>query len=343
MVTILHVSDTHFHWREGTTGLPENLELLVSGKIRWGGLDFVSSHSLTVADAVAYFAYVNREIIDVIVVSGDLATTGDRGDLMIAREFIDGVPAPDQAYWTSRFPTLRGAGKPIVVIPGNHDRYGSVWATPRWNWSGWKNWSVVNIDRPYESGAGIFDDVFGSFWNAGQGVQELWRDASDGASVVLIGADFTLPPRDAANQPPFGYLGRGRTSQSLIDELIAKTNSARETHPGCAVFWVIHFKPGLPADHVLLLCDDNLLLDAAATAKDAGVVGVLCGHTHEKSAMSDVGGLPLYLCGTSAQCRASEGNYINLINADVDKEKGTCKVAVEFYAFDNADGFVKVD
>jgi predicted phosphodiesterase len=341
VVTILHVSDTHFHYREGTTGLPENLGLLVGGQIRWGGLDFVSSHSLTVADAVAYFAYVNRDAIDVIVVSGDLATTGDRRDLLIAREFIDGVPAPGRGYWTERFPTLRAAGKPVVVIPGNHDRFGPVWSSPRWNWPSWRDWSVVKVDRPYESGATIFDDVFGDFWRAGRGVQELWRDAAEQPSVVLLAADFTLPARDAADQAPFGYLGRGRIAQEQIDALVDQTNHVREESPGCAVFWVIHFKPGLAADNVLLLCDDDLLGLKAAEARESGVAGLLCGHTHEQSATADFDGLPLYLCGTSAQCRASAGNYVNVLTADVDKANGTCKVAMKPFVFDNAQGFIE--
>jgi hypothetical protein len=125
-----------------------------------------------------------------------------------------------------------------------------------------------------------------------------------------------------------------------VDALTDQSERTRKDNPGCAVFWVIHFKPGLAGDLPLRLCGDDILGAAAAAAKEAGVAGLLCGHTHEKSDQVDFNGLPVYLCGTSAQFHAEEGNYINVITVDVDKANGTCDVDFKAFVFDNAQGYV---
>jgi 3',5'-cyclic AMP phosphodiesterase CpdA len=342
-IGILHISDTHFHHRKNTIGCTDILSDLYEAKeidkvlkILGSKADFLSGHDEAVAEAVASFAWANRDQFHVIVVSGDLATKGDAEDLQMARDFIYGAPAKRQAYRSAAGShTLQAAGKPIRVIPGNHDRFG------RW---------------PYAPGACHFDEVFGEVkdqgmpvWQRKKRVQELWKDGPEGASlVVLLGADLTLRPDDKmlADEGHFGvgYLGRGCVTKGDVDLLMEQTKKARRDNPGCAVFWVMHFRPGLAESKYLSLCGDvDYLRDKAADAKVAGVKGILCGHTHKEEAKPDnFNGLSVYCCGTSAECYAPDGNWLNLITVKVDRQKRTSEV-VGFKRFkfcDNARGFL---
>src|SRR5262249_32409566 len=97
--------------------------------------------------------------------------------------------------------TLRSLGKPVALLPGNHDRYGPLLSLP-----------------PYPPGNPAFDGVFGGSWQAGQGAQALWSRTKGGMTLVLLGADFTLRAGDwgpcpsgsfpSAGSSPWGTTGR---------------------------------------------------------------------------------------------------------------------------------------
>lgn len=149
-------------------------------------------------------------------------------------------------------PTLQAAGRPIVLIPGNHDRYTSF------RFPGGKR----------------FDTVFGGHWTVGQGAQELWVRQRGGETLVLLGADLTLRRHDLGSSP-LGFLGRGRAYLKRLAQLCSLTQQARTRYPGCAALWVIHFEPAAP-DSWLQLLDERL---QAAALQQNPVDGILCGHT----------------------------------------------------------------
>jgi 3',5'-cyclic AMP phosphodiesterase CpdA len=92
-------------------------------------------------DAMASFAYQYRECYDAIVLSGDLATTARKPDLDKVRHLIETVPA--EGYWDEDgHPSLRAAGKRVLIVPGNHDRFGPLRGL-----------------RPYPPGDETFDGV----------------------------------------------------------------------------------------------------------------------------------------------------------------------------------------
>jgi hypothetical protein len=77
--------------------------------------------------------------------------------------------------------------------------------------------------------------------------------------------------------------------------------------------WVIHFEPEAQDQLLALLDDDELAVSLAR----AGVAGVLCGHTHLQCRHKKFAGSSIYVCGTTSQYFAPEGNYLQIIDVEV--------------------------
>jgi 3',5'-cyclic AMP phosphodiesterase CpdA len=81
------------------------------------------------AHAVAEFVYTERNGLDAIIITGDLATTGLPADLLPAERYV--TEACTDKWLTSRqAPSLASHDLPIFLIPGNHDRYQDEVGTP---------------------------------------------------------------------------------------------------------------------------------------------------------------------------------------------------------------------
>ena len=174
--------------------------------------------------ALAESIYDNRNEIDGIIISGDLADIGWHHDLNPALDFIDspGNSYSDQPWLNShRLPTLQSCGKPIIIVPGNHDRFV--------NYSG----------KPGSE----FDIFFSSFWTTGLGgVQEYFLPDSARPLLAIICADFSLE-RVIDCSVLRGHWGQGKVYQNRLIKLTEKTNLINSLHPSIAVIWVIHFAP----------------------------------------------------------------------------------------------------
>ena len=238
---------------------------------------------------MASFAYEYRGCYDAIVLSGDLATTGSTADLDEVLALL--WPATDGYLGSDGRPTLRAASKPILLIPGNHDRFGSTWAI-------------------YPPGNTRFDQVLGRHWSAGQDAQELWLCRKGQSTLVLIGADFTLRA-DELGEGPWGYLGQGRAYVEPISKLCQLTQNARKRDPDAIVLWVIHFDPTVENGSLRLLDKDNF----RAAVQRERIAAVLCGHMHRN--YDTLAGATVYVCGTTTQEYAPDGNFLNLIEIEV--------------------------
>lgn len=136
---------------------------------------------LAAADFLGEFA---RQL-DLLVVLGDLATTGLDADLAVAEQvFLDS--RTKEHLNAALEPRLGGLGIPLHVVPGNHDRYKDDVATP-----GCKN----------------FDAVFHSVYQPQNGVcsEQISRDGID---LALISADFCFAAGEELSYPR--RLGRGQ-------------------------------------------------------------------------------------------------------------------------------------
>jgi 3',5'-cyclic AMP phosphodiesterase CpdA len=250
-----------------------------------------TSHNPAVLKAFVEFAYTNRQAFDALVITGDLATTGDRHDLKAAYDLFS-APAhgltcltssgqPTLDYWSKR--------KALDLLPGNHDRYRAA----------------SNFYRP---GGRVFDKVFcppgrPSFWCVGQSVDLGISVLRGNARLQIFKADFTLPRHDRGKLfcglP--GWLGQGRVRPALLARLAAQTQQWRDDSLLQGVkpvsLWALHFDP-FSTDATLQLLGSDLLAQAAQAA---GVTAILCGHTHESKIKPLSDTTTVYACGTTAQ------------------------------------------
>lgn len=292
---LLHVSDLHMGVRARVVGFPDSLSMqpYPAGT---PALLAPSSYDPHLTDAAARWMYRHAGLYDVILVTGDLATSGNPADLRVASGYLFD-PVNIGYLSQAGTATLQAAGTPIYILPGNHDRF-----------DGW-----------YLGPGGVeFDAVFGqTCWAAGQGAQTLVvLQAANCERLALIGADFTLLSYRHANGL-FGYLGQGRVYQTILTALAQATQLVRQAHGAdLAVVWAVHFPPDFAGiDPNLSLLDQHLLVTAASACD---VHHVFCGHTHEpREYPASDPQVTVHCAGTATQYVTQHGNVFHDLEIDV--------------------------
>jgi 3',5'-cyclic AMP phosphodiesterase CpdA len=309
-VRILHASDLHIAKQENVTSpadrvTPGTLKSALFHRM------FASSHDPAILQRLASFIHKEsaKGLLDAVILTGDIATTGATGDLEKAFEFIHEAAdprVPTQSARQKGKATLAGANKPIWLLPGNHDRYQS------------------SIRRFYVPGGLEFDRVFRRDWQGP--VQRFPSIAKAGLTVTVIGADLNLQTHRQSDRR-LGWLGQG-LADPFLNQLEAATKQLTEAERQC-VIWAVHFPPLYPnISPYLKLLDDNLLV---ARANACGIKAVLSGHTHSavryrKSPMR----FDVLCAGTVSQSFAPEGNQFQIIEVSSDAS-GNINIANEEY------------
>src|ERR1700730_6313035 len=213
-IRLLHISDLHFSFE------PRRLDAL--SRIRLGFREFqvlralfrlrsnslFSSHDRDLARAIAEFADLNSSLLDGIIITGDLATTGLAEDLSIALSFLNAPPAAGVTS-AEGMPTLAASGLNIFLLPGNHDRYATELGGP---------------------GGTDFDDIFSQYWESGSRVQAVVLERDD-EKLGIIAADFTLTQSLHSDVPYIRHLGQGRAYPEVLKLLERMTIELRNEHP----------------------------------------------------------------------------------------------------------------
>jgi predicted phosphodiesterase len=207
---------------------------------------FLSRHAPATVRAIqTEFSALPAGDIDILVASGDVATSGDFADLALAQEFLEGLGR------------LASVSK-VVAIPGNHDRY---------------RWSNMNF---FEPGSTTFEAFFPEHEPfSATLLADLERE---GSRMVVVGLDLSLNPSDSSIPYVFWQrLGCGAAYSTPLAQALAITNAVRvDGGPNPYVVWVCHFPPD--ARSTLALLEQDQLRQATQAAS---VNLVLFGHTHE--------------------------------------------------------------
>lgn len=260
---IAHISDFHFstrpkrkHWIELFRQTPWRS----FGDLREGNFDnFPTGHSEEIAELAARFLYAQRRRIDLIAITGDLATTGRLEFLRAAHSFTNSIP--QRKYINDRGePTLKGSSDCMLLMPGNHDRY---------------------RDNKGNAGSNNFEFVYEGpeDWPAGQG-QVLHRVIeNDTGRLAIVAADFCLRQNsDAGHIVRINRWGRGKAYADTIARLISRTTDIRNRFSPVGVVWAVHFPPSEDTPSHYRLNDAHLLIEAA---EKSGINLLLAGHLHE--------------------------------------------------------------
>lgn len=297
---ILHISDLHVGNLAGRISLWKALRRLRLRTLLLGRPALFSSHDPFCLAVFGSFAIANKDDVSGVLITGDLSRTGHQGDLLAAKSFLN---------------TLLQTGKPVWILPGNHDRIdGRLFLSP-------------HIGSSFES-------HFASHWRPNEKVRRLdvLEDEADATRMALIAVDVSLADMaDAETLPRFGKFfsryGQGYAYQDIIDALESETRQVRAEYGNLVIIWACHFPPEIDNDHTdvpkqlkrapahLRLRYGNRLL---AAAHKQGVLAILCGHLHRHFSYRTSNGIRIAIAGTLSEHRASRGNWAHLIELEVD-------------------------
>lgn len=285
----------------------------------------------------------SADALDAVILTGDIATTGEIEDIEQAARFLKARANPRIPYKAVeeeyRGATLSRAGIPIIVLPGNHDRYEETW-----EWRG----KVPIVFKPAGTN---FDKVIANYAAPKKPVfAKLLStpiDNSRNLRVVLICADFSLQDiSDADENTHMGWLAQGKVysdiRKRLVDKTIEVTNVTPESDVLC-VLWAVHFPPFFPGvkKHSQLLGEQALI----NLANDLEVRGILAGHTHQQLQYQTPGMRFFGLCcGTTTQCEPQAligglqqhnvraGNHFQILNISAEPTS-PLSLTVEHYRY----------
>jgi UDP-2,3-diacylglucosamine pyrophosphatase LpxH len=299
-IRLLHISDLHFSFEprrlDALTrirlGFKEFQVLRVLFRLRYNGL--FSSHDRDLARAIAEFADLNSSLLDGIIITGDLATTGLAEDLNIALSFLNAPPAAGVTS-AQGMPTLAASGLNVFLLPGNHDRYATELGG---------------------SGGTDFDDVFIQFWENGSRVQAAIIER-DGEKLGVIASDFALTQSSHSDVPYIRRLGQGRVYPEVLQMLEQTTVELRDEYPEIGIIWAVHFPPNAPgqSDWLGLINGRRLV----ALAKKQGIHHILAGHIHTDLTYEASAKPTLYVYCAHSACSVSTdgGNGFQVLEIEV--------------------------
>src|SRR4030042_1128727 len=295
ILRILHLSDLHL---AGNRAFYERVATFTS---------LLSVYKPDALEAITEIIYAWRNELHAIIISGDIAITGTKKDLKHAMELFKTSANPHPTgHWETPWlnydgePTFQIFNKPIIIVPGNHDRYDNRLALP----------------------GELFYRYFESYWTAGTGgIQLTLLPNSEDPVLAIICSDFTLDSILHATQP-MGHFCQGKVYDDRLKELVRLTETVAFSYPSCAVVWMIHFAPkfrdsqkfqehlgnlkGLAKLKVRLMEGLTKLIDDGKLAEEAGKLGIryiFCGHTHVyDNYYVDASNKVCILCSGSATC-----------------------------------------
>lgn len=247
---------------------------------------------------------------DAVIVSGDLTSRGASDELMLAKRYLT---EPPTSGWKndSGAPVIGQLRDRLIVIPGNHDRYG----------------------ERFSPGSRTFDGVFANLWQPSSGCQCVATRVFNGpkGAALLVGSiDLCLRAHGDGSPPVLGFIGTGRVYDDSLEALFRATRDFRAGNAHCAIVWVAHFPPGFEGISASLqLHEERKLL---ATGRDAGVSLVLCGHTHS-SRHYVVDGVRVNCAGSATQASRDSDWCFSVCRILVESQ-GSVKCSVVEFRFD---------
>ncbi len=326
---VLHASDFHIgstpHTKYPTPKVPavsrSRLKQAVQ-HFQQGQLTHIDFLLEKFADAVEQLK--SQQKWDALVITGDLASTGDQNDIKAAFAYCTDAATGIPYRTSARHPTLAPASPRI--IPGNHDKYGTMpLCYPTSN----------QFEVLFQSHKLTLPSKYAS--NTGR-VYKIWDSAVVGQRhVVVIGADLTLQSFLASrpNRANSGWFGQGRLYPDVLTDLIQMTRTEQKASvsagdPMPLIVWAVHFDPFTASGDLELIGSRNLV----HAADKCGVSIVLGGHSHEPKIKPLSRFCNAYICGSTMQDQNQHGNFFQILEIQVPEDplnEPYPSVSVEIY------------
>lgn len=324
--TILHISDLHI------SEFPQLMQLQrrppgdYYDAVRHG--IYAASHGKGKLTALVNLVHNLKATLDAILITGDIATTGLEFDLAKALLFIEGQPDAHEIRTSTGFPTVSGAGVPVYLLPGNHDRY-----------------KLLLKRVGYAPGNRKFHQVLRRHWQKDVKVSSILKP---GLAIGIIAADFSLRRLLDADKLPNLFVNahaQGNVYTDILTQCVTETKSFQaqyEDDNDVFIIWAMHFPPApSPAASYMRLINREALI---AKAEDCEVDLILSGHTHEPFEFSSPQyGFRVFGTGSATQYDSPEGNFCQVVS--IETETDGFVIETKHYRFDEMSGtgrFVRV-
>lgn len=320
-IRILHASDLHIAEIPNLKSPIDRLSVLTMLRaFRYRAV--ASSYDPSILKAFCNFVLA-QEDLNAVVLTGDLATTGDYQDVTRAYQILRG-PAScvhiGRPYEFCPEGSLEGLKSHLFLIPGNHDRY------------------KKSRRLFFQPGARVFHDVFSDYWDAD--VREFQPLGDEDLSVSLIGVDFSLRRARDSGPSPLNKFAQGKVYRDILDELVDRTTRIRQQADveRLVILWVMHFPPLFPGQSPLMkLIGSSKIIKAA---NKCGVMAILSGHTHDQLTYRYPHmNFPVYCAGTATEFQSRVAQRFQII--EISNGMRYPEIKIEHYGFDRLFGKFK--
>lgn len=269
----------------------------------WWDRMAASAYEPKVLTALAQYIAHEADVLDAVILTGDLATTGSPDDIDRTELFLT-APGDTQSRYlgdgTNGYfgPTIsnilksRGTTVPVIILPGNHDRFVPT-----------KGFNSLGDPLIFDAGGTEFDRLQSSQ----EGVQVYDLPAIDvnglTLKVAIITADMTLRKYADANSAYLGWIAQGRVYADTQKEIVEQTDrlaAEKQADEVLSIIWAGHFPPLFPGiSKSSRLVGQDKFVD---TANQLGIKAILAGHTHiQCQYRPKAGDCTVYCCGTTTQ------------------------------------------
>jgi Icc-related predicted phosphoesterase len=303
---LIHISDLHIGAVPNRLGAMDRME-------KGEQPNLFASHDLHASRLVALkirdllsTRLSQRHPIDLLLISGDVATSADPEDLDQARDYIDNVlklgHIESATLASSR--TAHNALN-IFAMPGNHDRMTSLG----------------------KFGMQTYEEKFEDYWPDEDGytrsfsARVIKKTISGTAShLAIIGGDLSYGvEQNRGLTSGAANLGKGQFVQRFHGPALRDlTEMLRREYENCCVIWAVHFPPsGLVRDHYRLDYWNELM----KLARDIEIPLILSGHIHENKTFSECAPPHVWVSGSACQYKERHGHWINLIEIETRKSE----------------------
>lgn len=253
------------------------------------------SHCPELAEFLARKIFSIRDQIDLLLISGDIATTGLTEDLNIGLGYVAN-PQVNLHFGADGNASLRSDAFRILLMPGNHDRFR--------NTSG-------------ESGCRTFDLTFDEYWGESDPeISAAILTGSDEDPLSVIVADFSLrSDQDSTVPNRWMRYGQGFAYPDIVEKMVTKTAQVRKKWERSGVIWVTHFPPSEDGGFFgyRQLRYFERVVDAAISND---IKLILAGHIHERKTI-ELSDLKIICAGSGCLFAEKRGNWLHKLEIEV--------------------------
>lgn len=289
MIRIAHISDLHI------ASEPNRVNRIFDGSSEYIYKDSKKSllkpTSYKPRSLARILEYINKEKFNYILLTGDIATTGQRQDLNISYDMLTGK----QQIKDSIFGITFKEHNKLLLLPGNHDRYKKLF-------------------RPAGKN---FNQIYKSYWKNDEVNTKIIIDAH-GNKIALIQIDFSLADN---SKNPKQWLGNGKVYKTTLKKIRDVVIEIKKEYENIEILCATHFAPSCSDSSLALINEEKFI----KLLNKYDIKHIFCGHTHEEKIYKE-NDINIYCAGSASSCADNNSFLIHTIEFKKDNFSISTKI-----------------